>query len=79
MARQKNTNKISKGGSKNPGERFYIDISSIKGESFGGSRFWTFIVDDYTDFCWSYFLKKKSDLKEKVANFIQELKAKRSL
>ena len=26
-------------GSRNPGERLYIDISSIKGESFGGSKF----------------------------------------
>jgi hypothetical protein len=46
-ARQKDTNKISKGRSKNPGERMYIDISSIKGERFGGSKRWTLIVDDY--------------------------------
>jgi hypothetical protein len=38
-ARQKNTNKISKGGRKNPGERICIDISSFKGESFEGSKF----------------------------------------
>ena len=75
-ARQKNTNKEWKGGSQNPGERLYIDISSIATESFGGSKFWTLIVDDCTNFCWSYFLKKKSDLKEQVTNLIQELKTK---
>jgi hypothetical protein len=75
-AKQKNTNKVAKGGSQNSGERIYIDISSIKGENFGGSKFWALIVDDYTDFCWSYFLRKKSDLKEKLVNFIQELKTK---
>jgi hypothetical protein len=32
-ARQKSTNKISIGGSKNLGERMYIDTSSSKGES----------------------------------------------
>jgi hypothetical protein len=76
-AKQKNTNKVAKGGSQNSGERIYIDISSIKGENFGGSKFWALIVDDYTDFCWSYFLRKKSDLKEKLVNFIQELKTKK--
>ena len=64
-ARQKNTNKIWSQGSRTPGERLYIDISSIKGErlyidirsikgeSFGDSRFWALIVDDFTDYFWS--------------------------
>jgi hypothetical protein len=76
-ARQKNTNKVAKGGSKTSGARIYIDMSSIKGESFGGSKFWALIVDVYTDFCWRNFLKKKSDLKEKFVNFIQELITKK--
>jgi hypothetical protein len=45
------------------GERVYLDISSIKGESHGGSCFWALVVDDHTDYCWSLFLKAKSDLK----------------
>jgi hypothetical protein len=36
-ARQRNINKDWKGGNQVPGERVYLDISSIKGESFGGS------------------------------------------
>jgi hypothetical protein len=46
-ARQKNINKDWKGSSINPGERLYADISSIKGESYGGSKFWALVVDDY--------------------------------
>jgi hypothetical protein len=56
-ARQKNINKEWKGSSQIPGERLYIDISSIKNASYGGSKFWALVVDDYTDYCWSIFLK----------------------
>ena len=54
-ARQKNVNQDWKEGSQAPGERVYLDISSIKDKSYGGSRFWVLIVDDYTDYCWSIF------------------------
>ena len=73
-AKQKNTNKEWLQGSKNPGERLYIDISSIKGESFGGSKFWALIIDDCTNYIWSYFMNKKSSLKEKITSLILELK-----
>ena len=73
-ARQKNVNKDWKGGSLTAGERLYVDISSIQGVSFGGAKFWALIVDDYSGYCWSYFLKAKSELKEKVIDLINELK-----
>jgi hypothetical protein len=38
-ARQRNLNQDWKGGSQVPGERVNLDISSIKGESYGGSFF----------------------------------------
>jgi hypothetical protein len=57
-----------------PGEQLYIDISSIKNESFGGSKFWAFIVDDYIDYCWSLFLKYKADLKDKMLKLLTKLK-----
>jgi hypothetical protein len=50
-ARQRNVSKECKGGSQVPGERIYLDISSIKDESYGGSCFWALVVDDYTDYC----------------------------
>ena len=73
-ARQKNVKKEWKGGSQVPGERLYIDISSIKSPSYGGSKFWVLIVDDYTDYCWSIFLKNKGDLKEKMFTLLTDLK-----
>jgi hypothetical protein len=51
-----------------------LDISSIKDVSYGGSKFWVFIVDDFTDYCWSMFLKNKSELKEKMFPLLTDLK-----
>ena len=45
-----------------PGERLYLDLSTIKAPSLGGTLYWALIVDDYTKMKWSFFLKKKSDL-----------------
>jgi hypothetical protein len=58
-AGQRIINKDWKGGSQVPGERFYQDIYSIKGESYGGSCFWALEVDDHTDYCWSLFLSNE--------------------
>ena len=38
-----------------PGERFFLDISSVKTRSLGGSKFWLLLVDDATGFKFSYF------------------------
>ena len=73
-ARQKNLNQDWKCGSQAPGERVYLDISSIRDESYGGSRFWVLLVDNYTDYCWSIFLNKKSYLKDKVMTLLTDLK-----
>jgi hypothetical protein len=73
-ARQRNVNKDWKGVSQVPGERVYLDISSIKGESYGGNCFWALVVDDHTDYCWSLFLKAKSDLKSKSLTLLTDLK-----
>jgi hypothetical protein len=53
-AQQKSVNKSWLGSSHLPGECFYVDISSIKERSIGGAKFWALIVDDYTDYCWSF-------------------------
>jgi hypothetical protein len=50
-ARQKNINKAWSGSSNILGERLYVDISSIQERSFGGSKFWAVLVDDFTDYC----------------------------
>ena len=59
-ARQKNLGKVVKEKrAVEPGGRLFFDISSVKRVSFGGSKFWLLIVDDATDFCFSYFSSKK--------------------
>jgi hypothetical protein len=72
--RKKNMKKERKGGSSIRGERLYVDISSVKGTSFGRAKFWELIIDDFSSHCWSYFLKKKDELKDKVVKLIKELK-----
>ena len=34
------------------------------------------MVDDYTDMTWSYFLKKKSEILDKIISLIKDLKSK---
>ena len=41
--------------------------------SFRNAKFWLLIVNDATDFCWSYFLKAKSELGVTVIHLIEEL------
>jgi hypothetical protein len=60
------------GSSNFPGERLYVDL--IKDESFGGAKFWALIVDDCTDYCWSYVAKSMDQLKTKVVELVEELK-----
>ena len=70
--RQQNLNKEATPSSKK-GERLYIDISSIKKRSYGGSKFWVLIVDDFTKMKWSLFLKNKSELTDKVLLFLKTI------
>ena len=44
-----------------PGYRVFIDISSFKQVSRGGNKHWLIIVDEFSDYTHSIFLKKKSD------------------
>jgi hypothetical protein len=57
FALAKARNKDWKGGSQVLGERVYLVISSIKGESYGGSYFWALVVDDHTDYCWNLLVR----------------------
>ena len=41
------------------GERLYMDISSVKQRSYGGSKFWCLIVDQHTGMKWSIFFEKE--------------------
>ena len=72
-SRQKNVSKETDVISRLPAERLFIDISSIKEVSNGGSKFWLMVVDHHTDFCWSFFLPRKSELVTKLVHFLRSL------
>ena len=71
--KQKKISKITESKATKIGERLFIDISSVNIESYGGSRYWALIVDDFSNFKWCVFMKKKSMLKFKVLPIIKEL------
>jgi hypothetical protein len=72
-ARQKNVSKESAVVSSRPGESFYLDVSSTKARSIGGPKFWLLIVDHFSDMCWSFFMKAKSELPDQVMDLLQKL------
>jgi hypothetical protein len=59
-----------------PGERIFIDTSSVKTKSFGGSKFWLLVVNDCTDVAWSAFLPKKSNQVDRIVELIKDLAKK---
>ena len=59
-----------------PGYRLFIDIRSFKHGSMGGKRHWLIVVDKFSDYSHSFFLKRKSDQIEILPIWIKELKAK---
>ena len=44
-----------------PGYRVFIDICSFKQVSRGGNRHWLIVVDEFSDYTHSFFLKRKND------------------
>ena len=57
-ARQKNLAKLTDIKSQKRGERLFIDSSWSNTPTYGGTRYWLLVMDDYTGFLWTYFLKK---------------------
>ena len=53
--RQKNISKKKIKQSEIPGERLFLDISSIKYTSLGGARFWVLMMDDCSGYLTSFF------------------------
>ena len=56
--RQKNVPKGPKEKSTKPGYRMYIDLTSSKYTSAGGSKYWCLAVDEATHMKFSMFLKQ---------------------
>ena len=72
--RLENIPKKNESTTKNPGERMYLDISSMRDESLGGRRHCTMLVDEATRCKHSFFLKKKSDQVDMVSSWVKGLK-----
>jgi hypothetical protein len=72
-AKQKGVQKTTADRSTTPGERLFMDITSIKKKSIGGSKFWLLVVDDATNFTWSFFLKQKNHAAEAVIGLLLKL------
>ena len=49
-----------------PGEKWFIDITSIAHESFGGTKYWFRMLDDCTDNFFSFGIERKSYIGHKL-------------
>ena len=73
-AQQRNVPKQTEEKSDKPGERLFVDMSSVsKHSSLGGAKVWLAAVDDATSYLWSHLIKKKSDAPERIKILIRKL------
>ena len=77
--RQKNIPKKKEDNSENPGERMYLDISSMRKPCMGGRQHWVMLVDEPTKYKKSFFLKKKDEEVEPIIDWINALKARHKI
>ena len=77
--RQKNIPKKNEDKSQNPGERMYLDISSMRKPSMGERQHWVMLVDEATKYKKSFFLKKKNEQVEPIIDWIKALKARHEI
>ena len=59
--------------SETKGERIHNDISYTKQESINGYKFWMLKIDQHNKFKLKSFLKRKSDLSNKLIDVIKRL------
>ena len=77
--RQKNIPKKNEDKSSNPGERMYLDISSMRKPGMGGRQHWVMLVDEATKYKKSFFLKKKNEQVEPIIDWIKALIARHEI
>ena len=71
--KQKNISKQQLERADEPGDRLFMDISSIKYASAGGAKYWALFVDDCTDFVFGIYMKKKSCLSSSGIKMINSI------
>ena len=74
--KQKGVSKNTDTKSTKPGERIFIDTTSIRHETFGGSKYMIGIVDDCTSLMWGNMLKRKKDQVPTMVSFLRRMKAR---
>ena len=71
---QKKVPKTTDTQSKTPGERMFIDMSSVSGHStLGGAKVWLCCVDDATGCVWNRLLKTKGEAPSKIMTLLRRL------
>ena len=75
--RQKNIPKKNEDKSSYPGERMYLDISTVRKPSMGGRQHWVMLVDEASKYKKSFFLKKEQV--EPIVDCIKALKARHEI
>jgi transposase InsO family protein len=73
-ARAKGVKKQTETRSTIPGERMYIDITGPFSTSLGGSKYWVQVVDDATRMGFTYFMKKRDDIRQKLDQLMHQVK-----
>ena len=62
-----------------PGYRVFVDICSFKQVSRGGNRHWLIVVDEFSDYTHSFFLKRKNDQIQVMLIWIRILSKKHNI
>ena len=75
-SRQKDVSKSLVPRSKQKSERIFLDGTSVKHTSVGGSKHWVVALDDATNKLWSFFMKNKDGQVDLLLDHFKDLKAK---
>ena len=78
-AKQASLNKETKTKAKQVGERMCLDIQPMTLPSYGGAKNWLLVVDEKSDFCWSFFIKTKDQTTKCVAPLLMDLRARNGI
>jgi hypothetical protein len=54
------------------GQRLALDTSYPRYTSFGGSKYWLLIQDEFTGYIWSLFLKARSDFPDTMFSWLHQ-------
>jgi hypothetical protein len=77
--RMKNIPKENDNIATKKGARLLNDISWIRTATYADNRYWLLVMDEYTNFLWSFFMKTKDETKHYVINLILDLQKDKNI